>query len=330
MPFPIHRSRRLRRNARLREWVAETRLSVKSLVQPLFVCPGKDVERPIPSLHGQAQLSPDKAAHKAATLFDVGVPAVILFGIPAAKDPRGSEAYDPRGVVPTAVRALKKQVPELLILGDVCLCEFTDHAHCGVLTEPDAAGQVEVDNDATIELLGQESVVLADAGCDLVAPSAMADGQVEAIRVALDDAGHDQLPILAYSAKYASSFYGPFRDAAENTPAFGDRRAYQMDPGNAREALREVALDVDEGADIIMVKPALPYLDIIVRIREAFDLPVAAYHVSGEYAMVEAAGSKGWIDADAALIESLTCIHRAGADIIITYGAERVARALRG
>lgn len=329
MPFPIHRGRRLRRNARLRQWVAETRLGPERLVQPLFVCPGQKLERPIDSLAGQAQLSPDRAAEKAATLQDLGVPAVILFGIPSKKDPLGKEAYDPRGVVPQAARAIKKAAPEMQVIGDVCLCEFTDHGHCGVLTEPDAAGAMEIDNDATIELLGKEAVVLADAGCDVVAPSAMADGQVEAIRHSLDDAGHLEVPILAYSAKYASAFYGPFRDAAESTPAFGDRRAYQMDPANWREALREVALDVDEGADIIMVKPALPYLDIIARVRDAFDVPLAAYHVSGEYAMAEAAGAKGWVDADAALLESVTCIVRAGADIVITYGAERLAKALR-
>jgi porphobilinogen synthase len=328
MSFPIERMRRLRRTPALRRWVAETRLSRHSLVQPLFVCEGSGVERPISSLPGQAQLSFDRAAERSKQIFDAGVPAVLLFGIPAEKDATGSGADDPEGVVAEAVRAIRQASPEMIIIGDVCLCEFTDHGHCGILTEPDRSGERTVDNDVTLERLASESVMLADAGCDIIAPSAMADGQVGAIRDALDDSGHDPVGILSYAAKYASSFYGPFREAAESTPAFGDRRSYQMDPANAREAMREVELDLDEGADLIMIKPALPYLDVVSRVRDEFDVPIAAYHVSGEYAMIEAAAEKGWIDGDAALLESLQCIHRAGADIIITYGAERASATL--
>jgi porphobilinogen synthase len=324
MSFPIERLRRLRRTPALRRWVAESRLSRHSLVQPLFVCEGSGVERPIASLPGQAQLSFDRAAERARRVHDAGVPAVLLFGLPAEKDAEGSAADDPEGVVAEAVRAIRRAAPELIIIGDVCLCEFTDHGHCGVLEEGEEE-EPAIDNDATLDRLASEAVMLADAGCDIVAPSAMADGQVEAIREALDEAGHVEVAILSYAAKYASSFYGPFREAAGSAPAFGDRRAYQLDPANAREALREVELDLEEGADIVMVKPALPYLDIVSRVRDEFDVPVAAYHVSGEYAMLEAAAAKGWLDGEAALLESLRCIHRAGADIIITYGAERIA-----
>ncbi|MCI0650827.1 MAG: porphobilinogen synthase [Planctomycetes bacterium] len=330
MSFPAHRPRRLRASARLRDWVAETRLSPRSLVQPLFVCPGKGVENPIAAIPGEAQLSADRAAARAAKLVELGISAAILFGIPSRKDATGSEAVDADGVVARAARAIKRAAPELIVIADVCLCEYTDHGHCGVLA-PAASekGERTVDNDATLDLLAREAVVFADAGCDIVAPSAMADGQVAALRDALDDAGHTNVAILAYAAKYASAFYGPFREAAGSAPAFGDRRAYQMDPRNSREALREAALDVEEGADIIMVKPALPCLDIVARIRESFDLPVAAYHVSGEYAMIHAAAERGWVDRDGALLESLTAIHRAGADIIVSYGAERIAEALR-
>ncbi len=328
MSFPIERMRRLRRTPTLRSWVAETRLSRQSLVQPLFVCEGSGVERPISSLPGQAQLSFDRAAERSKRIYDRGISAVLLFGIPGEKDAIGSGADDPEGVVAEAVRAIRQACPEMIVIGDVCLCEFTDHGHCGILTAPDSNGRRDVDNDATLERLASESIMLADAGCDVVAPSAMADGQVEVIRDALDQANHDSVAIMSYAAKYASSFYGPFREAAESTPAFGDRRGYQMDPANMREAMREVELDVEEGADIIMVKPGLPYLDIISMVRTEHDLPVAAYQVSGEYAMIEAAAEKGWIDGDAALYESLQCIHRAGADIIITYGAERVAALL--
>ena len=330
MSFPMERMRRLRRTPALRRWVAETRLSRHSLVQPLFITEGSGVERPIPSLPGQSQLSFDRAAERARRVFDSGVPAVLLFGIPAEKDARGSSADDPDGVVAEAVRAIRRATPEMIIIGDVCLCEFTDHGHCGVLTDPDARGERTVDNDATLERLASEALVLAEAGCDVVAPSAMADGQVEAIRDALDMAGLEEVSILSYSAKYASSFYGPFREAAESEPAFGDRRAYQMDPSNAREALREAELDLEEGADIIMVKPGLPYLDVISRLRDELDAPIAAYHVSGEYAMLQAAAERGWIDGDRALYESLQCLHRAGAEILITYGAERAAALIDG
>ncbi len=330
MSYPVHRPQRLRRNARLRAWVAESRLDAGRLVQPLFVCPGRDVSRPIASLPGQAQLSADRAAREAAALFESGLRSVILFGIPARKDALGSESVDPKGVVPVAVRAIKESAPEMIVIGDVCLCEFTDHGHCGVLRDAPGSGgdEVDLDNEATIEILGRQAVVLAEAGCDVVAPSAMADGQVAAIREALDAEGHEMTPILSYAAKYASHFYGPFRQAAENAPAFGDRRGYQMDPANAREAMREVALDVEEGADMVMVKPALPCLDIIARVREAFEVPVAAYQVSGEYAMLEAAGKQGWLDAEGALLESLGAIRRAGADVIVSYAAGRVARML--
>ena len=325
MPFPIDRLRRLRRTKALRRFVAETRLSRESLVQPLFICEGSGVEKPISSLPGQFQLSVDRAAEHAKRIFDAGVPAVLLFGIPGEKDAEGSGADDPEGVVALAVRAIREATPEMIIIGDVCLCEFTDHGHCGILTDPKDPKERTVDNDATLERLASESVMLAEAGCTIVAPSAMADGQVEAIRDALDEAGQEDIPILSYAAKYASSFYGPFREAAESTPAFGDRRSYQMNPANTREAMREVELDLEEGADLIMVKPGLPYLDIISRVRDEYDVPVAAYQVSGEYAMLEAAAANGWIDGDQALIESLHCLHRAGADILISYGAERAA-----
>ena len=325
MPFPIDRLRRMRRNGALRRFVAETRLSRESLVQPLFIVEGTGVEKPISSLPGQAQLSVDRAAEQAKRVFDAGVPAVLLFGIPGEKDAEGSGADDPEGVVALAVQAIREATPEMIIIGDVCLCEFTDHGHCGILTDPKDPKERTVDNDATLERLASEAVMLAEAGCTIVAPSAMADGQVEAIRDALDEAGQEDIPILSYAAKYASSFYGPFREAAESTPAFGDRRSYQMNPANTREAMREVELDLEEGADMVMVKPGLPYLDIISRVRDEFDVPVAAYQVSGEYARLEAAASNGWIDGDQALIESLQCLHRAGADILISYGAERAA-----
>ena len=328
MSFPIERMRRLRRTPALRRWVAETRLSRHSLVQPLFVCEGSNVERPIASMPGQSQLSFDRAAERAKRIFDAGVPAVLLFGIPGEKDATGSGADDPEGVVPEAIRAIRQATPEMIIIGDVCLCEYTDHGHCGILTELNISGERTVDNDATLERLASEAIVLADAGCDVVAPSAMADGQVEVIRDALDEASHESIAILSYAAKYASSFYGPFRDAAESVPQFGDRRSYQMDPPNIREAMREVELDLEEGADMIMVKPGLPYLDIVSMVSGEYDVPVAAYHVSGEYAMIQAAAEKGWIDGDAALFESMQCLHRAGADILITYGAEKVAELL--
>ena len=315
--FPFRRMRRLRQSRVLREMLAETRLTRHGLVQPLFICDGEAVERPIESLPGQAQFSSDMIGERAKQIQAAGVPAVILFGIPDHKDPVGSSSVDPSGVVPRAVRAIREAAPELIVIGDVCLCEFTDHGHCGILDGQD------VDNDSTLEVLAQQAEVLANAGCDIVAPSAMADGQVQAIRERLDGTSHEKVLILSYAAKYASAFYGPFREAAGSTPAHGDRRGYQMDPRNSREALQEVALDIDEGADIVMVKPGLPYLDVITRIHDAFEVPVAAYHVSGEWAQIQAAADRGWIEADEVYLESLDSIRRAGATIIITYGAEK-------
>jgi porphobilinogen synthase len=320
--FPEYRPRRLRRNEALRRLVRETRVTVEQLVQPLFVVPGQGVERPIASMPGIAQLSVDRTAEECRKLADFGIPAVILFGIPDAKDARGSGATDADGIIPRALRAIRAAAPGLILVTDVCLCEYTDHGHCGVIRGQD------VDNDPTLELLAAEAIAHARAGADVIAPSDMMDGRVAAIRRALDGAAFSNLPIMAYAAKFASGFYGPFREAAESTPQFGDRRSYQMDPANAEEALREVALDIDEGADIVMVKPALPYLDIIRRVKERFGYPVAAYQVSGEYAMVKAAAARGWLDEARVVDESLTAIRRAGADIIITYFARDVARGL--
>jgi porphobilinogen synthase len=320
--FPEYRPRRLRRNEALRRLVRETRVTVEQLVQPLFVVPGQGVERPIASMPGIAQLSVDRTAEECRKLADLGVPAVILFGVPDAKDARGSGATDADGIIPRALRAIRAAAPGLILVTDVCLCEYTDHGHCGVVRGQD------VDNDPTLELLAAEALAHAHAGADVIAPSDMMDGRVGAIRGALDGAGFSNLPVMAYAAKFASAFYGPFREAAESTPQFGDRRSYQMDPANGEEALREVALDIDEGADIVMVKPALPYLDIIRRVKERFGYPVAAYHVSGEYAMVKAAAARGWLDEARVVDESLTAIRRAGADIIITYFARDVARGL--
>ena len=319
MGFPTHRARRLRRTATLRRLVAETRPSVDGLVLPLFVVPGTRVENPIASMPGVSQLSVDRVVEECRSVADLGIPAVILFGIPEHKDAYGSEAWSDAGVVPQAVAAIKRAVPDLLVITDVCLCEYTDHGHCGVIRDDTVA------NDPTLELLTKEAVAHARAGADLVAPSDMMDGRVAAIRAGLDAAGFPELAIMAYAAKYASAFYGPFRDAAQSTPQFGDRRGYQMDPANAREALREVALDIDEGADIVMVKPALAYLDVIQSVRAAVDVPVAAYAVSGEYAMIEAAAERGWIDKERIVMETLTGIRRAGADIIITYHAPYAA-----
>jgi len=317
--FPAYRPRRLRRTEALRRLVRETRVVPEQLVQPLFVVPGRDVVRPVDSMPGVAQLSVDRAAEEGRRLVDAGVPAVLLFGIPEAKDARGSDATAGDGIIPRALEALRRAAPGLVLMTDVCLCEYTDHGHCGIVRDGD------VDNDATLEILAAEALAHARAGVDLVAPSDMMDGRVGAIRRALDGAGFTHLPIMSYAAKFASAFYGPFRDAAESTPQFGDRRAYQMDPANADEALREVALDIDEGADIVMVKPALPYLDVVRRVKERFGYPVAAYHVSGEYAMVKAAAARGWLDERRAVAESLLAIRRAGADVIITYFAKDVA-----
>jgi porphobilinogen synthase len=329
MGFPRQRPRRLRRTPGLRRLVRETALSVDDLVLPLFVREGKGERRPIASMPGCFQLSGDELMKEADRAARAGIPGIILFGIPGAKGGQGSGAHDPEGVVQRAVRALKERLPELVVIADVCLCEYTDHGHCGVIAEkPD--GTREVDNDATLEVLARTAVSLAAAGVDVVAPSAMMDGQVAAIRTSLDEAGCQAVAIMAYSAKYASAFYGPFREAAESPPRFGDRRAYQMDPPNAREALKEIALDVEEGADIVMVKPALAYLDVVRRAREAFDVPLAAYNVSGEYAMLKAASANGWLDETQAMLEVLTAIKRAGADLILTYHALEATAALAG
>jgi porphobilinogen synthase len=322
MEFPAYRPRRLRRSEPLRRLVRETRLSVDQLILPLFVVPGTRVVNPVRSMPGVAQQSVDAIVDECRGARDLGIPAVILFGIPEHKDATGSDAYRDDGVVPQAVRAVKQAVPELVVITDVCLCEYTDHGHCGVLVDE------AVDNDATIDLLAKEALAHARAGADIVAPSDMMDGRVNAIREALDEEGFDQVAILSYAAKFASGFYGPFRDAAESVPQFGDRRGYQMDPPNGGEALREVELDINEGADIVMVKPALAYLDVIWRVKESFGYPVAAYQVSGEYAMIKAAAQHGWLDEERVVMETLTAIRRAGADMILTYFAKDAARTL--
>ena len=323
MGFPVQRLRRLRHTPALRDLARETRLDAGDLIEPLFVCPGTKVRRPIASMPGQFNLSVDEVAQHAVESFALGLRALILFGIPETKDARGSGAYDADGIVQRAIGAIRKAAPEMLILTDVCLCEYTDHGHCGLVED----GRIA--NDPTLDLLAKQAVSHARAGADLVAPSDMMDGRVGVIRRALDAAGLPDTPILSYAAKYASAFYGPFRDAAQSTPSFGDRRSHQMDPGNVREALREVALDIEEGADMVMVKPALPYLDVIYRVSRRFPVPVVAYHVSGEYAMLEAAAANGWIDRDRAVLESLLAIRRAGADRIVTYHAREAARLLR-
>jgi porphobilinogen synthase len=320
----INRPRRLRRTPTLRRLVRETQLSAADLIAPLFIVEGHDVARSIGSMPGHAQLSVDRIDREIDELAELRVPAVLLFGIPMHKDATGTGAWNPEGPVPSAIRAIKDRVPEMAVVADVCMCEYTDHGHCGVLS-PDSA-RADVDNDPTLDLLARAAVAYADAGADIVAPSAMMDGQVAAIRAGLDKAGHTTVPILAYAAKFASAFYGPFREAAESTPRFGDRRSYQMDPANGREALREVALDVAEGADMLMVKPAGAYLDIIREVRASYELPLAAYQVSGEYAMLKAAAQNGWIDERRAALESLIAIKRAGADMIITYYAKDAVR----
>ena len=318
--FPAYRPRRMRRRDALRRLVRETHVMAEQLVQPLFVVPGTNVEQPVGSMPGVAQLSVDRAAEEARRLVDAGVGSVLLFGIPESKDERGSGAVAPDGIIPQALAAIRRAAPELVLVTDVCLCEYTDHGHCGLVRDGD------VDNDPTLEVLAAEALAHARAGADMVAPSDMMDGRVGVIRRTLDDAGFSSLPILSYAAKFSSGFYGPFREAALSTPAFGDRRGYQMDPANVEEALREVALDIEEGADMVMVKPALPYLDVIRRVKERFGYPVAAYQVSGEYAMIKAAAANGWIDEARAVDETLTAIRRAGADVIITYFAKDVAR----
>ena len=324
MTFPTTRLRRFRATPALRSLVRETTLEPGDLVAPLFVCHGEKVRRAIESMPGHAQLSVDEAVREAGELARLGVGGVILFGLPAKKDAVGSEGYAKDGIVPRALRALKASVPGLLLWADVCLCEYTDHGHCGVLS-----GE-RVDNDNSLPLLARAAVAYAEAGADIVAPSDMMDGRVGAIRRALDEAGLPETPIVSYAAKYASAFYGPFREAAESAPRFGDRRAYQMDPSNGDEALREVALDLEEGADMVMVKPALPYLDIVRRVKERFGVPVAAYNVSGEYSMLKAAAERGWIDGERAALEALTSIRRAGADVIVTYHAKEIAPILTG
>jgi len=322
MPFPIHRPRRLRRTDALRGFVRETRLSVRSLIYPLFVCPGAQVKDEIKSMPGNYRWSVDRLVEECKSAQDLGVPAVILFGIPESKDEVGSGAYDPDGIVQRAVRALKKAAPDLLVICDVCLDEYTSHGHCGLIKNG------EVDNDSTLPLLAKTALTQIEAGADIVAPSDMMDGRVGAIRQELDAHGFTQTPILTYAAKYASAFYGPFREAADSAPKFGDRKSYQMDPANQREAMREIALDLEEGADIVMVKPALPYLDIIALARREFDVPIAAYQVSGEFSLIEAAARLGWIDRERTILETLTSIRRAGADIILTYYAKEAARLL--
>ncbi len=323
MSFPTTRMRRLRRTPVLREMVRETRLSASDLVLPLFVVEGSGVREEIVSMPGVSRFSVDQVVDEAKRVAELGVPAVILFGIPAEKDARGSGADAGDGIVQQAVRAIKRGVPDLCVITDVCLCEYTDHGHCGMIE-----GE-EVMNDPSVARIAATALSHAEAGADVVAPSDMMDGRVAAIRSLLDDRGLADVPILAYAAKFASAFYGPFRDAAESTPQFGDRRAYQMDPPNRREALREMRLDLEEGADLLMVKPALPYLDILSEARREFDVPLAAYHVSGEYAMIKAADQKGWLDGDRAMEEALISIKRAGADWILTYAAADIAAKLK-
>ena len=317
-----HRPRRLRRLPALRQMVRETHLAPADFIYPLFVKHGTAVRQPIPSMPGIYQLSVDQLAAEAEEIAALGIPAVILFGLPASKDPVGLENYAPDGIVQQAIEALKTAVPDLLVGTDVCLCEYTDHGHCGLLDD-----QGHILNDATLAVLSQVALSHAEAGADIVAPSGMMDGMVAAIRDALDESGYTHLPIMSYAVKYASAFYGPFRDAADGAPQFGDRQSHQMDPANSREAIREAALDIDEGADLLMVKPALPYLDIIASLRQNFpELPLAAYNVSGEYAMIKAATANGWLDEERVVLETLMGIKRAGADIIITYHAKEAAR----
>ncbi len=325
MTFPIQRLRRTRRTAGLRGLVRETELSPSDFIYPIFVTAGEDVRNPISSMPGIFQLSINHAVEEARRAHALGISGVLLFGIPDEKDEAASGAFDPEGVVQIATRAIKDVLPELLVVTDVCLCEYMSHGHCGVVDRE----RGEILNDVSVELLARTASSQAEAGADIVAPSDMMDGRVAALRSELDREGHEEVPIMAYSAKYASAFYGPFREAVESAPQFGDRRGYQMDPANAREALREVALDIEEGADVIMVKPALPYLDVVRRVRETTDLPVAAYNVSGEYSMLKAAAQNGWLDEERAVLEALTGIKRAGAEIIISYHAPDVARWLQ-
>jgi len=342
MPFPVTRLRRLRRNEPLRSMVRETRLTPEAFVYPIFVCPGQGVRKEVRSMPGVFNLSVDEAVKEARETYSLGVPAVILFGLPEKKDEVATGAWADDGIVQQTTRAIKREVPNLIILGDVCLCEYMSHGHCGVVRRASGAQSLgaavaapgaavtdyEIVNDATLELLARTSVSLARAGVDIIAPSDMMDGRVAAIRKALDEARLTNTPILSYAAKFASGFYGPFREAADSAPQFGDRRSYQMDPANLREAMREIELDIEEGADMIMIKPAMPYLDVIAAARERVDVPLAAYQVSGEYAMIEAAARNNWIDRDRVMMESLLSIRRAGASIILTYYAKDAARLL--
>lgn len=322
MYFPAYRSRRLRKSAELRELVSETRLSVKDFIYPMFVVPGKNKKVQVKSMPGIFKQSIDNIVKEIREVRKLGVKSVLLFGIPEKKDKMGTEGYHAQGIVQKALREIKKKVPDMIVVTDVCMCEYTSHGHCGIIRDG------EVDNDETVEYLAKMALSHAEAGADIVAPSDMMDGRVGVIRDVLDEGAFDNLPIMAYSAKYASAFYGPFREAAESPPKFGDRRSYQMDPPNVREAMREIALDIEEGADIVMVKPALPYLDVIRAARDKFDHPLAAYNVSGEYSMVKAAGKLGWIEEERVMMESLVSIKRAGADIIITYFAKEAAKLL--
>jgi porphobilinogen synthase len=341
MAFPATRLRRLRRTGALRSMVRETRLSPENFVYPLFVCPGEGVRKEVRSMPGVFNLSLDENVKEAREAHSLGIPALILFGLPEKKDEIATGAWDENGIVQRAARAIKAEVPDMVVIGDVCLCEYMSHGHCGVVkpssprpvgaavaSPPIAGAEYEIANDDTLELLARTSVSLARAGVDIIAPSDMMDGRVAAIRKALDEARFENTPILSYAAKFASAFYGPFREAADSTPQFGDRRSYQMDGANIREAMREIALDIEEGADMIMVKPAIPYLDVIAAARERFDVPVAAYQVSGEYAMIEAAARNNWIERDRVIMESLTSIRRAGASVILTYHAKEAARLL--
>ena len=326
MHFPKYRPRRLRSNKLLRELIRETHLSVKDLIMPLFVRPGDGIKNEISSMPGNYQFSVDTLVEEVKEIATLGIPGVILFGIPSTKDESGTEAYADDGIIQKAIRAIKENVSDILVITDVCMCEYTNHGHCGYIKKDEKTGEYQIDNDETLKLLSKEALSHAEAGVDIVAPSDMMDGRVGAIRDILDDNGYDNIPIMSYAAKYASAYFGPFRDAAESPPSFGDRRTYQMDTPNSEEAIREVALDIEEGADIVMVKPALPYLDIIRLIKDQFGYPVAAYNVSGEYSMVKAAHEKGWLDEKAVALETLTGIKRAGADIILTYWAKDAAR----
>ena len=339
MAFPANRMRRLRRSETLRSMVRETRLTPEAFVYPMFVCPGHGVRKEVRSMPGVFNLSVDEAVKEVREVRGLGVPSVILFGLPEKKDEVATGAWSEDGIVQQAARAIKSEVQDVVLMGDVCLCEYMSHGHCGIVkadrqslgaaaAAPPATAEYEIVNDASLELLARTSVSLAGAGIDIIAPSDMMDGRVGVIRTALDNSGFENTPILAYAAKFASGFYGPFREAADSTPQFGDRRSYQMDPANIREAMREIELDIEEGADMIMVKPALPYLDVIAAARERFDLPLAAYQVSGEYAMIEAAARNNWIDRDRVMMESLTSIRRAGASIILTYFAKDAAKIL--